>query len=52
MDGDVMNEDDIRARINRIVGITAARTRAARTSQIRRGMRNRARRVSAGGQGG
>lgn len=38
--------------INRNTGVNAGRTRSARTSQIRRGMRNRARRVSAGGAGG
>lgn len=47
-----MNPDDIRSRINRTTGVNAGRTRAARTSNIRRGMRNRARRVSAGGAGG
>lgn len=47
-----MNPEEIRNRINRITGVSAGRTRAARTSQIRRGMRNRARRVSAGGSGG
>lgn len=47
-----MNPDEIRNRINRTTGVNAGRTRAARTSNIRRGMRNRARRVSAGGAGG
>lgn len=39
-------------RINRITGVNAGRTRAARTANIRRGTTNRARRVSAGGNGG
>lgn len=47
-----MNPNDVRSRINRTTGINAAQTRAARTANIRRGMRNRARRVSAGGAGG
>lgn len=47
-----MNPNEIRNRINRATGVTAGQTRAARTSNIRRGMRNRARRVSAGGAGG
>lgn len=47
-----MNPENVRMRIKRAVGITAGQTRAARTSNIRRGMRNRARRVSAGGAGG
>ena len=47
-----MNPNEIRNRINRTTGVTASQTRAARTSNIRRGMRNRARRVSAGGAGG
>lgn len=47
-----MNPNEIRNRINRVTGVTAGQTRAARTSNIRRGMRNRARRVSAGGAGG
>lgn len=47
-----MDPTEIRNRINRATGVTAGRTRAARTANIRRGMRNRARRVSAGGAGG
>lgn len=47
-----MNPNEIRNRINRVTGVTAGQTRVARTSNIRRGMRNRARRVSAGGAGG
>ncbi len=47
-----MNPTDIMARINRISGVNAGRTRAARTANIRRGIRNRARRVSNGGAGG
>lgn len=47
-----MDPTDVRARINRTAGVNAGRTRAARTANIRRGMRNRARRVSSGGSGG
>ena len=47
-----MNPNEIRNRINRTTGVNAGRTRGARTSLIRRGMRNRARRVSACGAGG
>lgn len=47
-----MNPNEIRNRIDRVTGVTAGQTREARTSNIRRGMRNRARRVSAGGAGG
>ena len=46
------NVSGIQARINRTTGVNAGRTRGARTSQIRRGMRNRARRKSNGGSGG
>ena len=37
-----MNPDDVLSRINRITGVNASRTRAARTSNIRRGMEARA----------